>query len=61
MTLIYKNTLNSFPGAIILTNAALYIFIIVNLSIVYFLVRRNETVTEEQEEDTVNILDNEAE
>lgn len=60
MTLIYNSTLDFFPGAIILTNVFLYIFIIVILSIVYYLVR----ITQDRpivNEETANIIDNEEE
>ena len=59
MTIVYNNTLEYFPGAILLISALLYLLIIVNLSIVYLLVRITER--RQNSEERANIVDNEAE
>ena len=39
-TLVYKKTIDYFPGAVMLISAILFVLIIINLSVVYGLVRK---------------------
>ena len=63
MTLVYNSTLTTFPGAIMLLSAGLYVAITINLSIVYVLFKKSESSQMNiiVDDDTENILDNEEE
>merc|ERR1711862_538395 len=65
MTLVYNSTLTTFPGAIMLLSAGLYVAITINLSIVYLLFKKYNSATSSQNNhisgDTEPILDNEEE
>ena len=65
MTLVYNSTLTTFPGAIMLLSAGLYVAITINLSIVYLLFKKYNSAPSSQNNhisgDTEPILDNEEE
>ena len=56
MTETYNHSIDIFPGSIFLINALLYFLVIVNLSVVYILVRKS---LQQEAEDRVSIIDNE--
>lgn len=65
MTLVYNSTLTTFPGAIMLLSAGLYVAITINLSIVYMLFKKYNSAPSSQNshisDDNEPILDNEEE
>ena len=60
-TLVYTKTIAYFPSAILLISAMLFVLVIINLSIVYTLVRMTRPDVEQnvENEETVGIIDNE--
>ena len=60
-TYVYKQTIDTFPSAILFISAALYLLITINLSIVFTLVRlaRPDIQQNIESEETAVIIDNE--
>ena len=58
-TLVYQQTIDYFPAAIILISAALFVLTMVNLIIVYVLVRMARPEQNIDTEETTAIINNE--
>jgi hypothetical protein len=61
MTIVYKNTIATFPGAFMVLSATLYFLIVVDLSIVYKLLKMSGFSEDDhdEEEDEQIIIENE--